>query len=186
MKYKQSLCLLAVFFLSGCASLRQSHSSLQEGDKRSLWELHPVPVQTISLKERHSNVLVGPDSGQAVPDENAYCSKRSIFFPFDGFQIERQYEPVILAHVHYLQAHPNEKMRIVGNTDERGSSGYNLSLGQKRANVIREAFVQMGISADRVEAVSFGKEKPKALGHDEKSWSENRRSDLLYKSLGEF
>ncbi|HSY28407.1 MAG TPA: OmpA family protein, partial [Burkholderiaceae bacterium] len=69
---------------------------------------------------------------------------------------------------------------IQGNTDERGGSEYNLALGQKRAEAVRKALTVMGVADSQLEAVSFGKEKPKATGHDEAAWSQNRRADLAY------
>ena len=71
-------------------------------------------------------------------------------------------------------------MRIEGNADERGSAEYNVALGQRRAEGVSKTMTLLGIPDSRIEAVSFGKEKPKARGHDEGSWSENRRSDIMY------
>jgi peptidoglycan-associated lipoprotein len=69
---------------------------------------------------------------------------------------------------------------IQGNTDERGTSEYNLALGQKRAEAVRRALSLMGVPDSQMEAVSLGKEKPLATGHDEASWAQNRRADLVY------
>ena len=80
-------------------------------------------------------------------------------------------------------------MLIQGNTDERGSSEYNLSLGQKRAEAVRRSLSLMGVSDEQLEAVSLGKEKPRNPGHNEEAWAENRRSDMLYRApdgRGEF
>ena len=77
-----------------------------------------------------------------------------------------------------LRANPDAKLKIEGNADERGSSEYNLALGQRRAEGVLRALKAGGVADDRLEAVSFGKEKPRGLGHDETSWAENRRSDF--------
>jgi peptidoglycan-associated lipoprotein len=69
---------------------------------------------------------------------------------------------------------------IQGNTDERGTSEYNLALGQKRAEAVRRALSLLGVPDSQMEAVSLGKEKPMADGHDEASWAQNRRADLVY------
>lgn len=71
-------------------------------------------------------------------------------------------------------------MLIQGNTDERGTSEYNLALGEKRAEAVRRELTLLGVSDSQIEAVSLGKEKPVALGHDEASWAKNRRADLVY------
>ena len=80
----------------------------------------------------------------------------------------------------YLKGHPERRVLIQGNTDERGTSEYNLALGQKRAEAVRRAMSLMGVADTQMEAVSLGKEKPTATGHDEASWAQNRRADLVY------
>ncbi|WP_092485628.1 peptidoglycan-associated lipoprotein Pal [Candidatus Ichthyocystis hellenicum] len=173
--------LSLILLLSGCVtsdygSRGGQPDSHAEGDSYA-------PVQTVSLESSEDEPSSG---GSSARQHETELLQRSIYFPFDSFRISPQYQSVVLSHVNYLRSNPLESVRIVGNTDERGSREYNLALGQKRAEIVRQAFVSMGISSSRVEAISFGKEKPMARGHDEKAWSENRRSDLLYKSLGEF
>ncbi len=75
---------------------------------------------------------------------------------------------------------PERKIIIQGNTDERGGSEYNLALGQKRADAVRRALSALGVPDAQMEAVSFGKEKPKATGSNEEAWRENRRADIAY------
>ena len=72
------------------------------------------------------------------------------------------------------------KVVIQGNADERGSREYNLALGQKRSEAVRKAMASLGVGETQMEAVSFGEEKPRGAGHDEASWAENRRADLVY------
>ena len=84
------------------------------------------------------------------------------------------------AHASYLKANPKQKVIIQGNTDERGTAEYNLALGQRRSDAVRKSLNLMGVSDDQMEAVSFGKEKPKAEGDNEAAWAENRRADIAY------
>ena len=79
-----------------------------------------------------------------------------------------------------LPQNTDVKARIEGNCDERGSTEYNLALGQRRADSVKRALMVLGVPASRIEAVSYGEEKPKALGQDEDSYAENRRSDIMY------
>jgi len=120
----------------------------------------------------------------AVEDElnnpNSPLAKRSVFFAFDSYAVQDQYQSLLQAHAQFLKAHPDRHVLIQGNTDERGSSEYNLALGQKRAEAVRQAMSLMGVPDSQMEAVSLGKEKPVALGHDEASWAQNRRADLVY------
>jgi peptidoglycan-associated lipoprotein len=79
-----------------------------------------------------------------------------------------------------LSKNKGRKIIIQGNTDERGGSEYNLALGQKRAEAVRKSLGALGVSDNQMEAVSFGKEKPKAQGSNEEAWAENRRADIVY------
>jgi peptidoglycan-associated lipoprotein len=87
---------------------------------------------------------------------------------------------LVLAHAKYLNEHPDRKVRVEGNADERGSNEYNLALGQRRAEGVKKLLELGGAKASQIETASYGEEKPKAIGHDETSWSQNRRSDIKY------
>ena len=116
-------------------------------------------------------------------------SRRSIYFDLDKYEVKDEYRDLVAAHAKYLVANRGFKMLIQGNTDERGSREYNLSLGQKRSEAVKRSLVLLGATEDQVESVSLGEEKPKNPGHDEAAWSENRRADMLYKApdgRGEF
>ncbi|AMP06478.1 peptidoglycan-associated lipoprotein Pal [Collimonas pratensis] len=122
------------------------------------------------------------DAGSADPlnQPGGILSKRSIYFDFDSYIVKDEFKSVVEAHAQYLNSHKNRKIIIQGNTDDRGGREYNLALGQKRAEAVRKALVLLGVSDTQVEAVSLGKEKPKATGSDEASYAENRRSDIVY------
>jgi peptidoglycan-associated lipoprotein len=108
-------------------------------------------------------------------------AKRSIYFDYDSYSIRDDAKPILQAHAKNLSNNRNTKISLEGNTDERGGSEYNLALGQKRANAVQEALQVMGVQTTQMEAVSFGKEKPKATGSDEAGYAENRRADIQYK-----
>jgi peptidoglycan-associated lipoprotein len=113
-------------------------------------------------------------------DPNSPLAKRSVYFDFDSYAVADQYQSLLQAHAQYLKSHPERHVLLQGNTDERGTSEYNLALGQRRAESVRRALSLMGVSDSQMEAVSLGKEKPVALGHDEASWAQNRRVDIVY------
>jgi peptidoglycan-associated lipoprotein len=106
---------------------------------------------------------------------------RSVYYEFDKSDLKAEDRRLVEANARYLRQHPDTKVRIEGNADERGSAEYNLALGQRRAEGVARALRAGGVAEDRLEAVSYGKEKPRAAGHDEKSWAENRRSDMVYR-----
>ena len=113
-------------------------------------------------------------------DPNSPLAKRSIYFDFDSYSVKDDYQSLLQQHAQYLKSHPQRHVLIQGNTDERGTSEYNLALGQKRAEAVRRSLSLMGVTDSQMEAVSLGKEKPQATGHDESSWAQNRRADLVY------
>jgi peptidoglycan-associated lipoprotein len=115
-----------------------------------------------------------------LDDPKSGLAARSVYFAYDNFTVDSKYEPLVQAHGKYLQAHPQVQIRVEGNADERGSREYNLALGEKRAQVVEKQLEIMGAKAGQVEAVSYGEERPKAEGHDEAAWAENRRADIRY------
>jgi peptidoglycan-associated lipoprotein len=116
----------------------------------------------------------------ALRDPNSLLSKRNIFFDYDGFVVAPEYRALIEAHAKYLVANKSARVRIEGNTDERGSREYNLALGQRRADAVRRSLVLLGVSESQIETVSFGEEKPTVPGSSEEAWRANRRADLAY------
>ncbi|MCK0507300.1 peptidoglycan-associated lipoprotein Pal [Aromatoleum anaerobium] len=120
----------------------------------------------------------------ALTDPNNILSKRSVFFDFDQFVIKPEARPLIEAHARFLVQNPQMKMLIQGNTDELGSREYNLALGQKRADAVRQALTLLGAKESQIESVSLGEEKPRCGESNESCFAQNRRGDMLYS--GEF
>ncbi len=119
-------------------------------------------------------------SSQPWNDPKSPLFKRSIYFDFDSYSVKSEYQATLQAHANYLKANKDRKIRIEGNTDERGTTEYNLALGQRRSEAVRKSLTLLGVSDSQIEAVSFGKEKPKADGSNEAAWKENRRADIAY------
>lgn len=117
-------------------------------------------------------------------DPNSPLSQRSVYFGFDQYSVQSEYNRLLQAHAKFIASEPKARMLIQGNTDDRGSREYNLALGQQRADAVKKQLVLMGAPESQIESVSLGKEKPKALGDNEAAWAENRRADMLYN--GEF
>ena len=108
------------------------------------------------------------------------AQQRSVYFDYDQYVVKADAAGMIEMHGKFLASNPAVAIKIEGNTDERGGSEYNLALGQKRAEAVRKALAVYGVKESQMEAVSFGKEKPKATGQDEASYAQNRRADLAY------
>ena len=129
-----------------------------------------------------ARVDAGASTGiDPLNDPASPLSKRSIFFDFDSFVVKPEFQSVVEVHGKFLVANPGRRVMIEGNADERGSREYNLALGQKRAEAVKSRLRLLGVAESQMETVSLGEEKPRATGHDEASWAENRRADLNYK-----
>ena len=113
-------------------------------------------------------------------DPSSPLFQRSVYFDLNEYTVQTKYQKQLSAHASFLKANPKQKIIIQGNTDERGTAEYNLALGQRRSDAVRKSLNQMGVSDDQMEAVSFGKERPKAEGDTEAAWAENRRADIVY------
>lgn len=117
--------------------------------------------------------------GAGGPQEGL-LAKRTIYFDFDSSEIKGDGTDIVAAHAKYLAAHPNLKVRLEGNTDERGSREYNIGLGERRAQSVRRALLLQGASDSQISTVSYGAERPVDPGHDEAAWAKNRRVDIDY------
>ncbi|MDR2838069.1 MAG: peptidoglycan-associated lipoprotein Pal [Azonexus sp.] len=152
-----------------------------------------APVETRSGGNTVTTVDAGSLDASGLPkaltDPKSKLSQRSIYFDLDRYDIKAEYQDLVAAHAKFLVDNRGFKVLIQGNTDERGSREYNLSLGQKRADAVKRSLVLLGAREDQVESVSLGEEKPKNPASDETAWAENRRSDILYRAAdgrGEF
>ncbi len=103
----------------------------------------------------------------------------AVYFDFDRSTIKPEYVPVLKDKADYLRDNPNTRIRIEGNCDERGTNEYNLALGERRANSAKKFLVSLGISPERIDTISYGEERPLALGHNKESWAQNRRDDFV-------
>ncbi|MDH6591333.1 peptidoglycan-associated lipoprotein [Variovorax sp. TBS-050B] len=106
---------------------------------------------------------------------------RIVYFDFDKFDIKPQYRSVVEAHANFLRNRPTARVVIEGHTDSRGGREYNLALGQRRAESVQRALSQLGVPADRVEAISWGMEKPASQETTEEGYQLNRRAEFSYR-----
>ena len=122
----------------------------------------------------------GTESNGAPSDTSGLLSKKVIYFDFDSSTVHDDDRALIQAHAGYLSQHPTVKVTLEGNTDERGSREYNIGLGERRAQAVAEMMKLMGVSPQQISTVSYGEERPAALGHDESAWHLNRRVEIVY------
>ncbi|GAB4344916.1 MAG: hypothetical protein Kow006_01450 [Gammaproteobacteria bacterium] len=120
---------------------------------------------------------------QALNDPTSLLSKRTLYFDFDSSKIGETEREIITAHGNFLAASPGLKVILEGHADERGTREYNIGLGERRAQAVRQLLLFLGVQSDQIQTVSFGEEKPAALGHDESAWRLNRRVEIIYEGL---
>jgi peptidoglycan-associated lipoprotein len=111
---------------------------------------------------------------------NGPLSGRVVYFDFDKAEIKPEFADLIANFARNLTAHTNLKLRLEGNTDERGTREYNIGLGERRAQAVRRALMLQGVAESQLTTVSFGAERPAAEGDDETAWAQNRRVELVY------
>jgi peptidoglycan-associated lipoprotein len=125
-----------------------------------------------------SQTRVAPVDVTATSNVNFSNLPRVVYFDFDSYVVKDDYRPVIEANAKALTGHPKMHVTVEGHTDDRGSSEYNLALGQRRAEAVVKSLTLLGTSPTQLEAVSFGKERPAVQGENEEAWAKNRRAEL--------
>ncbi len=117
----------------------------------------------------------------APPVESSPVSPKIVYFNFDKYDIRSQDRKVVEAHADFLRSRPASKVMIEGHTDSRGGREYNLALGQRRAESVQRALTQLGVPGERIEAVSWGIEKPASPETTEEGYQLNRRAEFSYR-----
>ena len=107
-------------------------------------------------------------------------SKRVIYFAYDSDDVLPEYEPVVTAHAEYLASHAGQTAVLEGHADERGSSEYNIALSERRAKSVERSLRLQGAAEGQLQTVSYGEEKPAVSGHEESTWQQNRRVEIVY------
>ena len=107
--------------------------------------------------------------------------EKIVYFDYDSFIIKPEFQSTIEAHAQFLKSNTRAKISLEGHTDERGGREYNLALGQKRADAVRQSLTLLGVATSQIETVSFGEEKPAMQGADESAFAKNRRAEFFYK-----
>lgn len=132
----------------------------------------PVPVALTATAQKPDLSRIDASWG------NLESSLHTVFFDFDSALLSENARNYLAQNTSLVKKNPSAHIRVEGNCDERGSDEYNLALGEKRAQAAKTYMVSMGIPAERIATVSYGKEKPAIAGHDESAWAKNRRDDF--------
>ena len=170
--------VLLVALLAGCASgVKLDDVPVEDKSATS------SGVSTQGIRNNQSSAQTGV-AGVVVEQSGSGIGPAGVthvvFFDYDSFVVRAEARPVIENHARFLQANKQRKANLEGHTDERGGREYNLALGQKRAEAVRQALSLLGVSDNQLEAVSYGKEKPAAQGSSEADLAKNRRVEIRY------
>ena len=162
---KKSLLLVSLLslFLIGCSSTPIVDVSKPAGPSASKDENDEKDLDLASLR-----------------DPNNILSKRSIYFDYDKDTVKAEYKDLLAAHAKYVASHPKAKMTLTGNTDDRGSREYNVSLGQKRSVSVKKSMNVLGAQDAQIETVSFGEERADTNCKDDACYGKDRRVDISY------
>lgn len=161
--------LLAVTVLAGSVSLAACSSN--SAANKTAAELPPQPAATTTTTPPPA----GPTPGSQA-DFLASVTSDTIHFDTDRFNVDAQSQTILQSQAQWLARYPGKQITIEGHCDERGTRDYNLALGERRANSAKAYLVSLGVDASRINVVSYGKERPIALGSDEAAWAQNRRA----------
>jgi peptidoglycan-associated lipoprotein len=172
-----ALLIAGAALLSGCPKKHNVNEPPVAGSQ--------VPDSSASGQEGASTSTspLGGDAdsrARALGEGTGPLARKVIYFDFDKSEIKPEYSDIVTTAAHNLTANPRLKMKLEGNTDERGTREYNIGLGERRAQAVRRALMLQGVAESQVTTVSFGAERPAAEGDDEAAWSKNRRVEVVY------
>lgn len=119
-------------------------------------------------------------SASNIPGEGPANIAHVVYFDFDSYVVKPEYQSTLQSHAEFLRANRGYTVVLEGHTDDRGGREYNLALGQRRAEAVRQSLDLLGVPGSQTEAVSYGKERPRATGYSEQAHAENRRVEIRY------
>jgi peptidoglycan-associated lipoprotein len=178
--FRLTCMLLVVILLAGCEAF---------GGKKQQSSPARVEERAVDRSEIETDVDSAVSQGladeakisaAALDDPNSPLSVRVIYFDYDSSAIRSEFHETIAAHAAYLASNSSTGVTLEGHADERGTREYNLALGERRALAVRRQLVLLGASAGQIKSVSYGEERPLVDGHDEQSYAQNRRVELVY------
>lgn len=158
------LTLVMTFGLTSCGSQSKNNAGMDSG----------VTTEDQDMGNDGMNLELNGDS-----DSGKAGTLSTVYFDFNSSTLSSSTRDALESNANFLKENTSVEVQIEGHADERGGVQYNLALGEKRAQAVKQYLVSMGVSSSRVTTISFGKERPIAFGHDESAWSQNRRANFV-------
>jgi len=175
---KSLLIAVPMLALSACSSNSDTDSEAMEANKAAMAEAQAAAENNIEMDTIEA-VALSEEELMAQQYSDAILAT-TIQFDYDNALIKAEFTSILDAHARYLVDNPGKKVTIEGHTDEKGTPEYNIALGEHRAMSVSVYLQNMGVAASQMSIVSYGEEKPANFGHDEASWTENRRAEMVY------
>ncbi len=175
---------LTVFMVGGCSTSPEKDAEDQTAGTEEEVEVTDVSIQAAEAGAS-GRVIEGQIGGEGwtggpLADQDSLLYTKTVFFGFDSSEVDAKYHDLLAAHAEYLADNPSITVRIEGHTDERGSREYNIGLGERRANAVRRLLEAGGAAPGQLSPVSYGEERPGALGQNEDAWALSRRVEIVY------
>lgn len=174
MNNKFIIILLFTAFLFACESTPEKADDAVAVEDQGTSLDDAAEAQTYGTEEDDRSGMSSLDDPQSL------LAVRIIYFEYDSSDIKSEDRATVEAHAAYLVANPNTNMTLEGHADERGSREYNLALGERRAHTVKRQMTLLGASPNQIRTVSYGEERPAIDDHDDYSWSQNRRVEIIY------
>lgn len=174
MNNKFIIILLFTAFLFACESTPEKADDAVAVEDQGTSLDDAAEAQTYGTEEDDRSSMSSLDDPQSL------LAVRIIYFEYDSSDVKFEDRATVEAHAAYLIANPNTNMTLEGHADERGSREYNLALGERRAQTVERQMTLLGASPSQIRTVSYGEERPAIDNHDEYSWSQNRRVEIIY------
>ncbi len=170
---------ISVLVLPGCQSSRPAPAPVAPQPKTVQPTPTPVPEETVTEPTPVPSVASGEELPADLKELNRRGYLKDVFFATDSYDLTPQARDTLAADAAWLGKHPTIKILIEGHCDERNTRQYNLALGQRRADAVRDYLIFLGVPASRIRTISYGEERPFALGHNEAAWRLNRRAHFV-------
>lgn len=173
---KSLLIALPMLALGACSSNSDTDSEAMEANRAAMAQAAAesnIETDTIQAVELSEEELMAQQYSDGI-------LVKTIQFDYDKSLIKPEFTSILDAHARYLVDNPDKKVTIEGHTDEKGTPEYNIALGEHRAMSVSVYLQNMGVSSNQISIVSYGEEKPANFGHNEASWADNRRAEMVY------
>ena len=177
---KYLILLSVAVTLAGCPFGPVKKRGEPGGEDQAATQQEQDKTQSSQTDEAEKFASGGVLDIKSLNDPNSPLSQRVLYFELDSSQVSEEDRKIISTHAQFLSANPNVTIVLEGHADERGTREYNVALGEKRAKAVKQLMTLQGVTDQQIQLISFGEERPVAIGHDEAAWRLNRRVEILY------